>query len=131
MAAICEVPPRPLCGRYRGISDIEQAALGKLDLWVRALIAAVAVQHFPQLGQEWLLVGDDLLARRVVVEPAEPIDLRKACAPARARRPFHLELIAGKMRDVEIAFVRPGVHGLSALLPYRPQRQKFALGEKA
>src|SRR6516165_9221653 len=79
-----------------------------------------------QLAQKRPLIFDDLCHRGGQREVGNTIDLRKASALPRPRRPLHLEGVARKGREIEIGFERPGMHELAALLSHRRERVEGA-----
>ena len=68
------------------------------------------------------LGGLEPAPRLVRIEPADPVDLREHLAPARSRRPLHLERVRQRRRRVQVALDRPGVDDLAALLDDRAER---------
>src|SRR5919201_1767896 len=112
-----------------------------LPAWARRLVvcargevfqsAVPTLQHFLQLDQERVLVGDELLACRGEIKPGGAIDFRKLLAPAGTRRPFDLECVADQFRRIEIAAAGKRVHGLAAGLSDRGKSNKRSLGREA
>src|ERR1700760_2127233 len=69
--------------------------------------------------------------RLLASKPCAAIHFGKARALARARWPFHLELVAGERRRIEIAGEGPGMHPFAAGLLDGWQRTEIAGGHRA
>src|SRR5262249_39949218 len=84
-----------------------------------------------QLIDKSALTGQYLSPGLCHVEISDAVDLGKSLCLSRARRPFHLELVAGKPVQIEIGFHREGVDHFPALLTKWLQRRERTCGCKA
>ena len=93
---------KPMSARQRGLRRVASAR-GRLE---------------PDKSIEQRLLGfEDFCSRDRQREPADAIDFRKCRTTSAARRPFDLERVARKQRDVEIAFERECLDVLAGSLP--------------
>src|SRR3954471_15001363 len=77
-----------------------------------------------ELIKESNLCRIDLASRGRDVEELRPIDLRKARAASRPRRPFDLERVAPDGGRIAVPLDAPAVHDLAPLLLDRRERDK-------
>ena len=94
--------PRAAARRERGFEALQQRDLGRLD-------------PDPRLGR---------------VEPTDPVDLRDGHDPAGLRRPLEIERVRPCHGRIQVAFDRPRVDDLAALLDDGSQLEQRPVGER-
>src|SRR5436190_23975529 len=81
--------------------------------------------------QNRLLAANDLLLRRLFVQPGPPISFREFAHDSRMWRPFQREGSADQGIRIAITLCRPNAEILPAVLPESAKRNEGRLGRKS